>query len=319
MHIIKFRPEHLEAWKKLNIAWISKDYVVEEIDLETLSFPENYFLKDGGAIFLAEIDGEIVGTVALQPFGNDTFELAKMTVKDGLRGLKIGEKLGIVCLEHAQKIGAKQVFLFSNTKAWQALNLYFKLGFRVCSLGESEFSRANIKMELALPSPSYAPILGENTPFLAIETAEKLRTTTAKIYKKLKKVTPDRAAQKRADGGWSPIQIVGHLIDSACNNHQKWVRAMQFSGSKMDGYDADFWVAASAYQSLDWQDLIKFWASYQQHLAEIIERTTAEDWVKTIEIVGYGRCTLSYLMTDYERHLAHHLGEKFWKSMKNWG
>jgi putative acetyltransferase len=309
MKIIEYRSEYLEAWKNLNIAWISKDYIVEAIDLETLSFPEKYFLKDDGAIFLAEMDGEIVGTVALQPFGNHAFELAKMTVKDGLRGLRIGEKLGIACLEHAQKIGAKNVFLFSNTKAWQALNLYFKLGFRVCSLGESEFSRANIKMEIALPSSSYAPILGANTPFLAIETAAKLDNLVVEMYNKLSSLSTEIAALQRADGGWSVQQIVGHLIDSANNNHQKWVRARQFPGSKMMGYDADFWVAASDYQTLNWHDVFELWSNYQWQLISIIEQTTAEDWTKTIEISGNYRATLGHMMVDYGVHLAHHFRE----------
>ncbi len=148
--IIDYSPEHLEVWKQLNIDWIARDYDVEDVDIETLSFPEKHFLDGGGAIHLAELAGRIVGTVALQPFGNDEYELAKMTVAEGMRGLKIGEKLGVACLERAQEIGAKKVFLFSNTKAWQALNLYFKLGFRVCHLGD-EFKRANIKMEIELP------------------------------------------------------------------------------------------------------------------------------------------------------------------------
>jgi len=74
--------------------------------------------------------------------------LAKMTVAEKARGLKIGEKLGWAALERAQKLGAKRVFLYSNTKAYQAINLYFKLGFRVVGLDSQEFKRANIQMEI---------------------------------------------------------------------------------------------------------------------------------------------------------------------------
>jgi DNA-binding MarR family transcriptional regulator/ribosomal protein S18 acetylase RimI-like enzyme len=148
VRIIDYEPRHQAAWESLNIAWISKDFEVEDIDRETLGKPQQYFLDGGGAILLAEKDGEIIGTVALQPFGNGAFELAKMTVAEKARGLKIGEKLGWAALERARKLGAKKVFLYSNTKAFQAINLYFKLGFKVVSLDSQEFKRANIQMEI---------------------------------------------------------------------------------------------------------------------------------------------------------------------------
>ena len=148
VRIIDYEPRYQEAWESLNLTWISKDFEVEDIDRETLGRPQQYFLDGGGAILLAEKDGEIIGTVGLQPFGNGAYELAKMTVAEKARGLKIGEKLGWAALERAQKLGAKRVFLYSNTKAYQAINLYFKLGFRVVGLDSQEFKRANIQMEI---------------------------------------------------------------------------------------------------------------------------------------------------------------------------
>lgn len=149
VRIVDYEPRHQQAWEGLNIAWISKDYEVEDIDRETLGDPQRYFLDGGGAVLLAEKDGGIVGTVALQPFGNGAYELAKMTVAENARGLKIGEKLGWAALERARKLGAKKVFLYSNTKSYQAINLYFKLGFRVVGLDSQEFKRANIQMEMS--------------------------------------------------------------------------------------------------------------------------------------------------------------------------
>ena len=149
INIIDWRPEYQEAWKNLNLAWISRDFEVEQIDLDTLDFPEQFFITDGGAVLLAQQDdGEILGTVALQPFGNGIFELAKMTVAEKARGLKIGEKLGQAALDRARNAGAKKVFLLSNTKNYQAINLYFKLGFRCVPLDSKEFKRANIQMEV---------------------------------------------------------------------------------------------------------------------------------------------------------------------------
>jgi ribosomal protein S18 acetylase RimI-like enzyme len=153
IQIIDWQPEYQAAWKALNIAWISRDYEVEQVDLDTLDFPEKYFINGGGAVLLAQRvdDGQILGTVALQPFGNGVLELAKMTVSEEARGLKIGEMLGVAALERARALGAKRVFLLSNaSKAYQAINLYFKLGFRCVALESNEFKRANIQMELEL-------------------------------------------------------------------------------------------------------------------------------------------------------------------------
>lgn len=150
VQIIDWTPQHQAAWKQLNIDWISKDFEVEQIDLDTLDFPEKYFINDGGAVLLAQKGEEIIGTVALQPFGNGVLELAKMTVAESARGLKIGEMLGLAALERARQLGAKRVFLLSNTKAYQAINLYFKLGFRCVPLDNTEFIRANIQMEILL-------------------------------------------------------------------------------------------------------------------------------------------------------------------------
>lgn len=152
IQIVDWEPRYQQAWKSLNIAWISRDFEVEQIDLDTLDYPEKYFINDGGAVLLAEKDGEIIGTVALQPFGDGVFELAKMTVAESARGLKIGEMLGIAALERARQLGARKVFLLSNTKAYQAINLYFKLGFRCVALDSTEFKRANIQMELLINS-----------------------------------------------------------------------------------------------------------------------------------------------------------------------
>ena len=71
-----------------------------------------------------------------------------MTVSESARGSKIGEKLGVAALERARELGASKVFLLSNTKAYQAINLYFKLGFRCVALDSTEFKRANIQMEI---------------------------------------------------------------------------------------------------------------------------------------------------------------------------
>lgn len=151
LRIIEFDMQHAQAFKELNIAWISKTFFVEESDETVLSDPKKYFLDAGGAILLAEYDGKIVGTCALTYEGHDTYELTKMAVNENYRGLKIGYHLGVATLKKAKEMGAKKVILHSNKEgSAAAVQLYYKFGFKEISLGDAPWKRANIKMEIMM-------------------------------------------------------------------------------------------------------------------------------------------------------------------------
>ncbi len=148
--IIDCKPIHYENFKKLNYEWIEKDFVIEDLDRKVLENPEDYILKQGGAIFMAEYDGKIVGTCALIKISNDIYELAKMAVTDKAKGKKIGYLLGKAIIKKAKELNAKKVELVSNTKLEPALNLYRKLGFIEVPIPHTDYKRANIKMEIEL-------------------------------------------------------------------------------------------------------------------------------------------------------------------------
>ena len=154
IEIVDYRPEHKKRFVEINEAWITKSFFLEDIDREELHNLENSILKTGGAILIALVKGEVVGTCALMkvPAENgNIFELIKMAVDEKARGHKIGKLLGIKILEKAKNLGAKKVFLHSNTKgSATAVKLYYELGFKEITLGKSEFQRADIKMEIEL-------------------------------------------------------------------------------------------------------------------------------------------------------------------------
>lgn len=80
----------------------------------------------------------------------DTFELVKMAVSEKAQGKNIGWLLGQKVIEKAKELGARKVYLESNTVLTPAINLYYKLGFeRVVGL-PSPYARANIQMEKVL-------------------------------------------------------------------------------------------------------------------------------------------------------------------------
>ncbi|MEK7725116.1 MAG: GNAT family N-acetyltransferase, partial [Acidobacteriota bacterium] len=130
VEIIEFSQEYATEFARLNYEWIQELFKIETHDREMLDNPTEYIINAGGQIFFAQIDNEIVGTVALLKEGDESFELAKMAVSSNYRGLKIGEKLMSACLDYSKKVGKKRVFLLSNTKLVPAITLYKKFGFQ---------------------------------------------------------------------------------------------------------------------------------------------------------------------------------------------
>lgn len=150
LSIVEFEPVHAGAFKALNVAWISKSFVMEESDTIVLNDPYEHILKGGGAILIAVYKNEFVGTCALINEGHGDYELTKMAVDERLRGLKIGYHLGVATLEKAKILGAKKVILHSNRKgSAAAIELYRKLGFKEIPLGNAPWARADIKMEIS--------------------------------------------------------------------------------------------------------------------------------------------------------------------------
>ena len=118
---------------------------------------------------------------------------------------------------------------------------------------------------------------------------------------------PDQAAGLRpAPDKWSPKEILGHLIDSAANNHQRLVRLQLEDEISLPGYDQDGWVRVSRHHNLPWMELVALWAAYNRHLAALIESIDPS----ALDHVWHspdGDVTLEFIATDYVRHLNHHL------------
>jgi len=106
---------------------------------------------------------------------------------------------------------------------------------------------------------------------------------------------------------WSPKEELGHLIDSAANNHVRFVRAAiepEFRGPK---YAQDDWVSVHGYQDMSWSSIVAFWVQYNTFLAGLIGRIP-EDKFTTPCFIGDGEpVTLRFLIEDYRVHAQHHL------------
>ena len=154
---IEIRPLRLgddgSAFRILNEEWITRYFVLEEKDRETLGDPENQILRKGGHIFMVYTAGEAVGCVALIPMSNGVYELSKMAVSPRLRGLGIGRELLEYAIAQAKAIGARSLFLGSSTKLKNAVHLYESIGFRHVPPGKAPptpYTRADVFMEMPL-------------------------------------------------------------------------------------------------------------------------------------------------------------------------
>jgi hypothetical protein len=108
---------------------------------------------------------------------------------------------------------------------------------------------------------------------------------------------------------WSKKEILGHLIDSACNNHQRFVRTQLEGGLTFPGYEQEGWVRCQGYATADWPLLVDLWAAYNRHLAVVVARLPVASRAFACRIGGGEELSLAAVVEDYVRHLDHHLAQ----------
>ena len=95
------------------------------------------------------------------------------------------------------------------------------------------------------------------------------RETIVSATARLRDITPEQSRRASSEDNWAPIEILGHLIDSAANNHQRFVRAQFTDDLVFPGYEQERWVSAQKYRDESWPDLIQLWSSYNLHLLHV--------------------------------------------------
>jgi N-acetylglutamate synthase-like GNAT family acetyltransferase len=295
--ITEFVPGYKNFFRDLNLEWITTYFTVEEPDCLVLNNPEEYILQKGGFIFFALYNGEVAGTCALIKESEQVYELAKMAVSPYFQGRKIGKALCQYAIERAIQVGANKLVLITNSKLEAALQMYRKLGFIKVGFqpGERIYERGDVKMELNLAA------------FAINQASIQLKSIITTVEPLMKAISAEQASLKPVPDKWSKKEILGHLIDSASNNQHKWIRAWETDGIQFPGYTQDFWVGSQHYQQADWQLLIELWKNYNLHLAHLMQQIPTEALSHQIRIAGEPAFTLENMLTDYNRHLVHHL------------
>src|SRR4029077_14773042 len=105
---------------------------------------------------------------------------------------------------------------------------------------------------------------------ITVESVANDLLSALRTVNRLREIDEISASKRPAPGKWSKKEILGHLIDSAANNHQRFVRLQLSPRIDLPGYDGDEWVRVQRYQARPWLEIIDLWQKYNTQLAAVI-------------------------------------------------
>ena len=152
------------------------------------------------------------------------------------------------------------------------------------------------------------------------QIADDLRSAVSEGTALFNSASEERTTYRPAPDRWSARQIIGHLIDSACNNHRRFVINQGTETLMIDGYEQDQWVARQRYHETSASDLVALWAAYNTQIARVIEAMPPQDLTRSRGPMAGRRfpytplpdsqtVTLGHIVEDYVGHIRHHLGQ----------
>ncbi|MFS8085517.1 MAG: DinB family protein [Acidobacteriota bacterium] len=149
---------------------------------------------------------------------------------------------------------------------------------------------------------------------------EDFKHTIESAAPRLLQIGEVESTEPRAEDHWSAKQIIGHLIDSATNNHARFVVGQIKDDLVFAGYEQNEWVQIQHYQEAPWSQLVDLWRAYNLHLLHVMtwaapdkmHHSCTQHSLQTIAfntVSDSEPVTLEYLMKDYVVHLKHHLSQ----------
>lgn len=141
------------------------------------------------------------------------------------------------------------------------------------------------------------------------ELSEKLLAVIETAEPRLREITALESSKPILSGGWSRKQVIAHLIDSASNNHQRFVRAALQAFLEFPNYDQEGNIRVQAPQEADWLLLVSLWAAYNRYLAHILAHLPASKLATPCRIGSRAPLSLESVAADYVTHLVHHLSQ----------
>jgi hypothetical protein len=144
--------------------------------------------------------------------------------------------------------------------------------------------------------------MGQNLSLFLAETIQKELPS-------LRALGEERASTARAPGKWSPKEELGHLVDSAANNHIRFVHATLNGEFRGQGYAQEDWVRLHGYSEMPWETIINVWFQYNTLLAGLVARIP-QDRLEAPCFVGTSAAeTLGFVIEDYVLHMQHHIDQ----------
>src|SRR5271157_1210600 len=134
-----------------------------------------------------------------------------------------------------------------------------------------------------------------------------LRDLLQRVPSRLERLPRNTVESKPTPSAWSPKEELGHLLDSAANNHQRIVRAQLEDNPAMPGYEQNRWVTMHGYQRRDWEELIEIWRALNRQLLAAAEAVPDSAWPRSLTVDGSEPLTLKFVFEDYVEHMLHHL------------
>ena len=152
------------------------------------------------------------------------------------------------------------------------------------------------------------------------EYSEELRDAVERAANVLRQMSDEDSRRRPKPGKWCPREVIGHLIDSASNNHQRFVRAQFKDDLLFDGYEQDAWVSMQRYREAPWSELIDLWRNFNLHIARVMQSAPKDERLRkrarhNLDELAWKPiprnepATLDYFMSDYVGHLKHHLSQ----------
>lgn len=142
--------------------------------------------------------------------------------------------------------------------------------------------------------------------YMPEELARRLRATIDRELPNLRAIPAESTARSPKPGKWSQREELGHLIDSATNNHVRFALASIDGEFRAPGYAQDDWVRIHAYNQASWGELVDVWYHDNSLLSHLIRNIVDEDMDNRC-VIGSKEFTLGFIMADYIVHMQHHL------------
>lgn len=163
-------------------------------------------------------------------------------------------------------------------------------------------------------------MVADSTPFP--QFLDEFEQTIESTATRLLSFSEEQTKAVRREDKWTRKQILGHLIDSAANNHQRFVGAQFTNALVFPGYEQERWVDAQHYNDEDWSQLVQLWRLYNLHLAHLasfisLEILKGERTEHNLDVIAWQAVdkkepvTLEYFIRDYAGHMRHHLDQIF--------